>query len=145
MRAAPPVLHPEEEIGDGAEPDARRPLRRVAGGRRGRPVGHGRRAPIWSSAATSTVIRQTLAEFLGGSYPGEPPDAEHLPHVHPDHSLSLALERMGSTGLNALPVVSRGNVRELMGIVLLDDILGAYGVGKRMQRDGPEGMTGLTP
>jgi hypothetical protein len=32
--------------------------------------------------------------------------------------------------LNTLPVVSRGNVRELMGIVLLGDVLGAYGVGK---------------
>jgi CIC family chloride channel protein len=44
-------------------------------------------------------------------------------HVHPDHPLSLALERMGSSGLRTLPVVSRANVRQLLGIVLLDDIL----------------------
>lgn len=49
-------------------------------------------------------------------------------HVHPDHPLSLALERMGSSGLRALPVVSRANVRQLLGIVLLDDILDFYGV-----------------
>jgi CIC family chloride channel protein len=54
-----------------------------------------------------------------------------LPHVHPDHSLSLTLERMGSTGLNVLPVVSRANARELIGIVTLDDILRTYGVANR--------------
>jgi chloride channel protein, CIC family len=49
-------------------------------------------------------------------------------HVHPDHTLSLALERMGSSGLRTLPVVSRANVRQLLGIVLLDDILDFFGV-----------------
>jgi CIC family chloride channel protein len=72
-----------------------------------------------------------LAEILAASSPGWTPGGEQLPHVHPDHSLSLALERMGSTGLNVLPVVSRANVRELMGIVILDDILAAYGVANR--------------
>lgn len=51
-------------------------------------------------------------------------------HVHPDHTLSLALERMGSSGLRTLPVVSRANVRQLLGIVLLDDILDFYGVNQ---------------
>jgi hypothetical protein len=32
-----------------------------------------------------------------------------LPHAHPDHRLSLALKRMGSSGLNVL-LVSRANV-----------------------------------
>lgn len=92
---------------------------------------------LWGMVKSSDLERaavndahETLADFLGGTYPGTPPDAAKLPHVHPDHSLSLALERMGASGLNALPVVSRGNVRELMGIVLLGDILGAYGVAK---------------
>jgi CBS domain-containing protein len=58
------------------------------------------------------------------------PTIEELPHVHPDHSLSLALERMGATGLNVLPVVSRANVRQLIGIIVLDDVLHAYGVAK---------------
>jgi len=31
------------------------------------------------------------------------------PYVHPDHPLSLALERMGAAGADALPVVSRAN------------------------------------
>jgi CIC family chloride channel protein len=57
--------------------------------------------------------------------------AEDLPHVHPDHSLSLALERMGTSGLNVLPVVSRANVRQLLGIVALNDILETFGVMKK--------------
>ena len=45
--------------------------------------------------------------------------------------MSMALERMGASGLNVLPVVSRANVRQLLGIIVLDDILNAYGVRKR--------------
>jgi CIC family chloride channel protein len=52
------------------------------------------------------------------------------PHVHPDHQLSLALERMGAGGLNVLPVISRADVRKLVGIVVLDDVLRAFGVTK---------------
>lgn len=54
--------------------------------------------------------------------------AEEFPHVHTDHSLDLALQRMGETHLDALPVVSRANVRELNGVITLDDVLKAYGV-----------------
>jgi chloride channel protein, CIC family len=56
--------------------------------------------------------------------------ADRLPHVHPDHSLSVALERMGATGLNLLPVVSRANARQLVGVVGLADILKTFGVKK---------------
>ena len=51
--------------------------------------------------------------------------------MHPDHSLSLALERMGTSGLNVLPVVSRANVRQLLGIIALNDILETFGVMKK--------------
>lgn len=53
-----------------------------------------------------------------------------IPHVHPDHSLSFAMERMGRLSVNVLPVVSRANVHQLVGIVALDDILTTYGVAK---------------
>jgi CBS domain-containing protein len=36
---------------------------------------------------------------------------------------------MGTTKLHVLPVVSRANVRQLLGIVVLADVLEAYGVG----------------
>jgi hypothetical protein len=38
---------------------------------------------------------------------------------------------MGSSGLNVLPVVSRANLRQLIGMIALDDILNAYGVANR--------------
>jgi chloride channel protein, CIC family len=52
----------------------------------------------------------------------------HFPHVHSDQPLGLALARMGDTGHNALPVVSRANARMMVGIVTLPDVLKAYGV-----------------
>ena len=79
----------------------------------------------------------TLAELLGKS-PDGTPDAAEFPHVHPDHALYMALERMGSSGLNVLPVVSRASLRQLIGIVVLDDILKAYRVAGRPAR-GTEG------
>lgn len=53
-------------------------------------------------------------------------DPMSFPHVHMDHSLDLALERMGAAGVDVLPVVSRFNVHELVGVVRLADILNAY-------------------
>jgi CIC family chloride channel protein len=55
-------------------------------------------------------------------------DAIDFPHVHPDHSLDLALERMGTNEIEILPVVNRANVHKLEGIVTLRDVLDAYGV-----------------
>jgi CIC family chloride channel protein len=74
-----------------------------------------------------------IAELLPEGPPSGDPTAEEFPHVHPDHTLSLALERMGATGLNVLPVVSRANIRQLIGVIALDDILNAYGVAKRSE------------
>jgi CIC family chloride channel protein len=55
-------------------------------------------------------------------------DSRNFAHVHADHSLDLALERMGSTGYDLLPVVSRANLHELEGVVTLLDVLKAFGV-----------------
>ena len=63
---------------------------------------------------------------LGGIVaPGE------FPHARTDHSLHTALDRMGAAGLDSLPVVSRANVHQLMGIVTLDDVLALYPVRAR--------------
>jgi len=59
-----------------------------------------------------------------------------FPHVHMDHPLELALARMGEEGLETLPVVSRFNVNELVGVVHLSDILKAYGVAASNARSG---------
>lgn len=59
---------------------------------------------------------------------------ESFPHVHPDQPLPVVLERMGSSGLNVLPVVSRANLHDLMGIVVLEDVLTAYGFVARANK-----------
>jgi chloride channel protein, CIC family len=57
---------------------------------------------------------------------GETIDSGGFPHLHSDQSLDIALERMGSSGLRLLPVVSRFNTQEMLGVVYLSDILNAY-------------------
>ena len=49
-----------------------------------------------------------------------------LPHVHRDHALDVALQRLGRLPL--LPVVNRADFRKLEGVVSLQDILKAYQV-----------------
>ena len=51
-----------------------------------------------------------------------------FPHVHTDHALHLALERMSAERLDLLPVVNRADVHKLEGIVTLRDVLDSYGV-----------------
>ncbi|MGO9776898.1 MAG: chloride channel protein [Terracidiphilus sp.] len=52
----------------------------------------------------------------------------HFPHLHPDHPLHLALERMSNYHLDVLPVVHRADIHKLEGVVTLPDVLNAYGV-----------------
>src|SRR5580704_11735002 len=56
-------------------------------------------------------------------------DVREFPHLHDDHPLSVALERMGTTHLDVLPVVSRADVHKLEGVVTLHDVLSFYGFG----------------
>ena len=74
---------------------------------------------------------KTVSDVLGESFPRHLPSAEEFPHLHLDHDLGLALERMGASGVNVLPVVSRANLRDLLGVVTLDDVLRAYGVAQQ--------------
>jgi CIC family chloride channel protein len=61
---------------------------------------------------------------------GELVDALVFPHVHADHGLDLALERMGANQIEMLPVVNRANVHKVEGVVTLRDVLNAYGVSR---------------
>ena len=69
---------------------------------------------------TASPPPETIAPLLtpGGDYP----------FVHSDHPVSYVLERMGSGGVDAIPVVSRANIRQMFGVVRLADILAKYGV-----------------
>jgi CIC family chloride channel protein len=54
-----------------------------------------------------------------------------FPQVYGDHSLHLALDRMGASHLDLLPVVSRASVHQMEGIVTLHDVLALYGVAPK--------------
>ena len=60
---------------------------------------------------------------------------EEFPHVHGDHPLHLALDRMGASQLDLLPVVNRANVHHLEGVVTLPDVLALYGVGAELKME----------
>jgi CIC family chloride channel protein len=51
-----------------------------------------------------------------------------FPYVHPDQPLSLALDKMGTAGIDILPVVSRADIHKLLGVVTLNETLKAYGL-----------------
>ena len=55
-------------------------------------------------------------------------NGREFPHVHTDQGIDLALERMGISHLEILPVVSRANVHKLEGVVTLRDVLDVFGV-----------------
>ncbi|MGA3106338.1 MAG: chloride channel protein [Terriglobales bacterium] len=57
-------------------------------------------------------------------------DPLSFPHVHADHGLDLALERMGAKQVDILPVVNRADVHKVEGIVTLRNVLDAYGVNR---------------
>jgi len=92
----------------------------------------------WIVTDTSRVLGvvnlSTLQRQLGQKESVRLRDAVHdlnFPHVHSDQSLELALERMGANHIQILPVVSRADVHDLLGVVTLGDVLDAYGLELR--------------
>jgi CBS domain-containing protein len=74
-------------------------------------------------------LRQANADGDAGKRLSEFVNGTDFPHVHADHSLHLALDRMGASHLDLLPVVNRANVHQLESVVTLQDVLDSYGVG----------------
>lgn len=62
---------------------------------------------------------RTLGSILNG---------RDFPHLHPDQFFDLALERMGTARTNLLPVVSRADIHQLLGVVRLRDVVASYGL-----------------
>jgi CIC family chloride channel protein len=129
MRPAPAVLAPDAEV-EAVLPQVKKSALNAW------PVvdKDGLRGMVRNSeierAAADEGSKKTIADILQGDSENGRFAGDDTAHVHLDHSLSVALERMGASGLNVLPVVSRANVHQLVGIVVLDDILHTYGVDK---------------
>src|SRR5579864_539930 len=71
------------------------------------------------NAADGGKAEQSLLSLL---------DMIEFPHVHTDHAIHVALERMSSAHIDILPVVNRADVHKLEGVVTLRDVLDSYGV-----------------
>jgi CIC family chloride channel protein len=56
------------------------------------------------------------------------PAGSDFPHLHTDHPASRVLDRMRGRGVDAMPVVSRADIHELLGVVTLGSVLTAYGI-----------------
>jgi CBS domain-containing protein len=87
---------------------------------------------ILEKAAADGLSNSRLIDLIGG---------EEFPHLHSDQPLTVALERMGAAGLDALPVVSRADVHKLEGIVALQDVLKVYGFAAQAEQAGRSGGT----
>jgi CIC family chloride channel protein len=78
------------------------------------------------------LTRETLEWAAVDGRKGEPlkniVDKQHVQHVHMDHALHLALERMSQYHLDVLPVIHRADIHKLEGVVTLRDLLESYGV-----------------
>lgn len=81
------------------------------------------------------VTRQMLEETQGTNKQehalAEIPFWRDATHVHPDHPLELALERLSKTP-GVLPVVSRSDVRRLEGVISLEDVLRAFAYSRKI-------------
>jgi CIC family chloride channel protein len=82
------------------------------------------------AAASAGFGEQTLADLTAEPGPSESLNEANFPHVHPDHSLDSAMRRVVQSGLPALPVVSRANIRELRGTISVQDIVDSYAIAK---------------
>ena len=55
-------------------------------------------------------------------------DSHPFPHAHADQGLDQALAHMGAAHVDVLPVVGRGDVNHLQGVITLKDTLDAFGI-----------------
>jgi chloride channel protein, CIC family len=116
MHAADQVLSPDEDLETAREAMKAANLKAMPVASEGSVWGVLTMGQIESSGDLKKLVREVLT----------PTDS--FAFVHIDESLSLALERMGSSGVDALPVVSRANARQMIGLVTLPEVLNAYGL-----------------
>jgi CIC family chloride channel protein len=86
--------------------------------------------PVGDDKIVRGLVTKQMIETAGasGSLVRDLVKPDRYPYVHPDHPLGLALERMRNANVDALPVVSRANIRELCGVISQKQILREYGV-----------------
>ena len=79
---------------------------------------------LLAGRVTRQRLQEAVAEGRGAETIGAMADADVV-HVHPDHSVELVLDRFSGSG-GLLPVVSRGNTRQVEGVVTLETIASGF-------------------
>ena len=97
-------------------------------------VGDGRRLV---GVASTEKIEQALANGEDTKRVGDLIERVDFPHVHADHPLHVALERMGAAKLDLLPVVSRADIHLPLGILHIEDVLATYGLPETILPQSP--------
>ena len=132
MRPAPPPFDAGLSVRDAASRIGDQPLPALPVTEGKNLLGMVRTADIVRGAAAGSTM--TMGELLTAAKAAMQDDGGHhetaVAHVHRDQPLGHALVRMGEARQTVLPVVSRANVRQLIGIVTLGDILDAYQVSR---------------
>jgi CIC family chloride channel protein len=134
MRAAPDPLPHDLEVGAALAWISASELQSWPVGGAGGLIGMLRASDLAAAvrAGHETMTLEQLITERSTATEEDTSDIE-VAHVHADQPLSLALVRMGETRHTVLPVVSRGNIRLLLGIVTLPDVLRVFGVERRDQ------------
>jgi CIC family chloride channel protein len=118
MRSAPEILPSQMSVGEASKRVQSSELRSW---------------PVEDEAGIVGVLSQSILEraLIDGKVNDELAtlfDSLEFPHVHADHPLHLALERLSKSHLDLLPVVNRADIHKLEGVVILRDVLDSYGV-----------------
>ncbi len=71
-----------------------------------------------------------LAELIAGP-DGAPAEPGSYPYVYRDEPLDTAMRRMAQAGVDIVPVVSRSDLGDVVGVISVQDALNAYGFGAR--------------
>lgn len=105
------------------------------------PITEGRDVVGVISAA---ALEQACRDGLSAKHLADLVSQHAFPHVHADQGLDVALQRMGAAKVDLLPVVSRGDVNKLEGVIRLRDLLCAFGIDGSKQMNTTAADTDLT-
>jgi CIC family chloride channel protein len=120
MRKSPPVLSAQIRVEEAVEQTRSGPFRTWPVADKGYFLGILNKEDL-EVAFVDGRKEQPLASLV---------ETLHVPHVHADHALHLALERMSKYHLDVLPVIHRADLHKLEGVVTLPDVLDAYGIDR---------------
>jgi len=118
MRSAPEILPSQLSVQNASERMRSSEFRSLIVEDEGSVVGVLSSASLESALADGKAEENLMSLF----------DTLDFPHVHADHPLHLALERMSKSHVDILPVVNRADIHRLEGVVTLRDVLDSYGV-----------------